>query len=422
MRNRKLILWILLIFPGKFLVAQEPVHLSDCQEWAREAHPFLKQKELYGKMSKLKQENNQTANLPRLLLNAQATYQSEVTKIDIQLPDVSIPELAKDQYKVYLDARQNIWDGGLVKAGEVLEEVQNQANQQGVEVELYKVQEQVNDLFFSSFILQENLNILERKMETLAARKMRMESGVRNGMILQSDLNLILAELIRVRQQQIELQSGRETALAALAILTGKQPDDLQNLEISVSKVDFNHAVLQRPELSYFELQNESLSASADLIKRKRNPQVYGFGQAGYGRPGLNMLETDFTPYYLGGVGLNWKVFDWKNMKREREVVRFQQDMVRTQQQQFERNVQIALDRERKRMIQLHKILESDRELIALQEQITKSSASKHENGTITTSDYLQDLNAEMTARITFETHKVQLEAARNNYQNIQGK
>ncbi|MGV8093440.1 MAG: TolC family protein [Mangrovibacterium sp.] len=422
MRNRKLILWILLIFPGEFLVAQEPVHLSDCQEWAREAHPFLKQKELYGKMSKLKQENNQTANLPRLLLNAQATYQSEVTKIDIQLPNVSIPELAKDQYKVYLDARQNIWDGGLIKAGEVLEEVQNQANQQGVEVELYKVQEQVNDLFFSSFILQENLNILERKMETLEARKMRMESGVRNGMILQSDLDLILAELIKVRQQQLELQSVRETTLAALAILTGKPPDDLKNLEISVSNVDFNNTILRRPELNYFELQNESLAASADLIKKKRNPQLYGFGQAGYGRPGLNMLETDFTPYYLVGVGVNWKVFDWKNTKREREVVRLQQDMVSTQQQQFERNVQIALDRERKRMVQLNKILESDRELIALQEQITKSSASKHENGTITTSDYLQDLNAEMTARITFETHKVQLEAAKINYQNIQGK
>jgi len=95
---------------------------------------------------------------------------------------------------------------------------------------------------------------------------------------------------------------------------------------------------------------------------------------------------------------------------------------VQTQQQQFERNIQIALDRESKRIQQLSKILESDRELIVLQEQITKSSASKHENGTITTSDYIQDLNAEMTARITFETHKVQLEAAKINYQNIQGK
>lgn len=412
---------MLLMLPGTLVSAQEPVTLGDCQEWARESHPLLKEKELYGKMSGLKQENNQTANLPGLLLKAQATYQSDVTKIGIRMPDITIPEQAKDQYKIYLDARQNIWDGGLVKAGRILEEAQNQVNQQGVEVEVYKIQEQVNDLFLSSFILQENLNILERKKETLEARKMRMESGVRNGMTLQSDLDLILAELVKVRQQQIELQSNRETTLAALAILTDKQTADLQNLVISISNVDFN-APLQRPELSYFELQNGVLAASSDLIKKKRNPQVYSFGQAGYGRPGLNMLDTDFSTYYLVGIGLNWKVFDWKNTQREMEVIHFQQDMVRTRQRQFERNVQIALDRERKRIVQLNKIMESDRELITLQEQITKSSASKHENGTITTSDYLQDLNAEMTARITFETHKVQLEAAKINYQNIQGK
>lgn len=418
---KNLLLQMLLIFPGTLVNAQEPVTLNDCQHWARETHPLLKQKELFGKASDLKQANNRTAGLPKLLLNAQATYQSDVTKIDIQVPGVTIPELAKDQYKVYLDARQNIWDGGLVKANEILEEVQNQANQQEVEVELYKMQEQVNELFFSSFILQENLNILERKKETLEARKERVESGVTNGMVLQSDLDLILAELIKVRQQQIELQSGRETALAALSVLTGKQADDLRNLTISASTVNFN-SELQRPELNYFELQRQALDASSSLTKKRRNPQFFGFGQAGYGRPGLNMLETDFTPYYLVGIGLNWKVFDWKNTQREMEVIRLQQEIVGTQQRQFERNIQIALDREHKWIIQLNQILESDRELIALQEQITKTSASKHENGTITTSDYLRDLNAEMTARITFETHKVQLEAAKIEYQTIQGK
>lgn len=405
---------------GSGVQAQEPVTLRDCRQWAREAHPFLKQKALYGRMSELSLENNQTSNLPRFLLNAQATYQSDVTKIDIQVPNVDIPELAKDQYKLYLDARQTIWNGGLVKANEALERARNEVNQQGVEVELYQVQEQVNDLFFSSFILQQNLNILQRKKETLEARKSRVESGVRHGFILQSDLDLIRAELIRVGQQQIEMQSGREASLSALAMLTGKRPDDLQNLTITTSMVDFEDAAA-RPELDYFARQNESLSATDGLIKKKRNPQVFGFGQAGYGRPGLNMLDTEFNPYYLVGIGMNWNVFDWKNARREREVVQLQQEMVQTRQKQFERNLQIALDREYRRILQLNKILESDRELIALQEQITGSSASKHENGTMTTSDYIQDLNAEMTARITFRTHQVQLEAARVNYQHLQG-
>lgn len=421
MRNRKLTLCLLLLFSGELVFAQEPVRLSDCQRWAREAHPLLKQKELYARMSELKLGNNQVSNLPQLMLNAQASYQSDVTQVDISVPGVTIPEPAKDQYKMYLDARQNIWDGGLVKAGEILEKAQYQTNQQGVEVELYKIQEQVNNLFFNSFILQENLNILKRKQETLESKKLRMESGVRNGRMLQSNLDQILAELIRVRQQQIELQSDRETMLAALAILTGRQTNDLQNLVIEASDVDLG-APLERPELNYFEKQDETLAASSVLIKKKRNPQVYGFGQAGYGRPGLNMMKDDFNTYYLVGVGMNWKVFDWKSSQREREVVELQKQMVGTRQQEFERNVQVALDQEYRKIVQLKKILESDRELIALQEQITKSSSSKLENGAITTSDYIQDLNAEMTARITFETHKVQLEAAKISYRNIQGK
>lgn len=420
MKNLLVLLWMLLMLPAT-LDAQHPVGLDDCQAWARETHPLLKQKDLYEKMSNLKQENNQTANLPQVLLNAQATYQSDVTKVGIEIPGADIPEQEKDQYKAYLDVRQNIWDGGLVKAKKVLEDIQNQTNQQGVEVELYKVREQVNELFFSSFILQENLNILKRKEETLAARKVRTESGVRHGAFLQSDLDLILAELLKIKQQQIELQSARETTLAALAILTGKEPDDLRRLEISSETVDFE-AEVERPELALFGLQSVSLAASSELLKKQRNPQIYGFGQAGYGRPGLNMLDPDFNTYYLAGAGLSWRVFDWKNNRREREVIRLQQDVVQTERQQFERNVQIALDREKKKINQLTEVLESDRELIALQEQITKSSASKHENGTITTSDYIQDVNAEMTARITFETHKVELEAAKISYQNIKGK
>jgi outer membrane protein TolC len=418
MKTRKLfILWLLL--PAQ-LFAQSPVYLSDCQNWAREEHPLLKQKELYQKMGELKLENNGTNYLPQIQLNAQATYQSEVTGIDISVPGVTIPQVSKDQYKMYLDVRQNIWDGGLTAANEILEKAQAEANQQGVEVELYKVREQVNSLFFSSFLLQENLNLLNKKRETLEAQKKKMGSGVAHGTVLSSDLDLILAELIKIKQQQIELQSNRETVLSALCILTGKQPGDFKNLAIEPENVVFD-TQLNRPELKLFEKQTGLLTASSDLIQKKRHPKLFGFGQAGYGRPGLNMLSDQFDTYYMVGAGLNWTVFDWKNTKREQEIVQFQQEMVQTQQQQFEQNIQIAMDREYRRINQLKEILESDRELIGLQERITKSSASKLENGTITTSDYLKDLNAEMAARINFETHQVQLEAAKINYQNIRG-
>lgn len=412
-------LWLLL--PVQLVMAQGPVSLDDCQQWAREQHPLLKQEELYRQMSEMKRKNLENNYLPQINLNAQATYQSDVTQIGISMPGIDFPGVSKDQYKAYLDVRQNIWDGGITNASEMLEKAQDEANRQSVEVALYQVKEQVNSLFFTSFFIQQNLDILATKQETLETRRKQVESGVKHGVVLASDLDMLLAELIKVKQQQTELQSGRETVLAALAILTGKQPADLDQLVIDAP--DFiQDNDLDRPELGFFDKQTELLSASSDLLQKKRNPKLFGFGQAGYGRPGLNMLNDDFDTFYLVGVGLNWTVFDWKNTKREQEVVRLQQEMVQTQQQQFERNINIALDGETRKIKQLQDLLESDRELIAVQERITQSSASKLENGAITMADYLQDLNAEVTARITLETRKIQLEAAKINYQTIQGK
>lgn len=52
---------------------------------------------------------------PQVYLNAQATYQSEVTSIGLNIPGIEINELSKDQYKATLDVNQVLYDGGISK-------------------------------------------------------------------------------------------------------------------------------------------------------------------------------------------------------------------------------------------------------------------------------------------------------------------
>ena len=82
---------------------------------------MVRQREL-AKSSNLLSVNTLKKNyLPQIELNAQATYQSEVTSFPIKLPNVEVEPLSKDQYKATLDARQLIWDGGVIaKQREVL--------------------------------------------------------------------------------------------------------------------------------------------------------------------------------------------------------------------------------------------------------------------------------------------------------------
>ncbi|MGE5426281.1 MAG: TolC family protein [Methylococcaceae bacterium] len=417
-RTHLILLW--LILSATMLRGQEPVTLEQCQQWARENHPVLRQSGLYQQILDLKNENNTTSRLPQLTLNGQATYQSDVTKIAIALPNIHIPTVDKDQYKIYLDLRQTIWDGGLSKARELINASENAGNQQQVEVELYQLKENVNRFFFTSFLIQENLKILEQKTQVLGERRKMMESAVKNGMMLPSELDQLLADLIKTDQTILELKSNRETVLSALSIMTGKPAEQLQALKLGDSAVALDQPV-QRPEMNLFERQADLLNANAEMLKKQRNPKLFGFGQAGYGKPGLNMLNNQFDTYYLVGVGFNWNVLDWKNTQRQREVLKLQQEIVQTKQASFLRNIDIASDQQNKQIAQLGQLLQTDEELIRVRERITKTSASKLENGSITMADYIQDLNAETSAKLTLETHRIQLKEAQVKLANIKG-
>jgi len=414
------LMFIVLLFPVHLLLGQEPVTLEQCQIWARTNQPILKQSSLYQQILDLKNENIATSSLPLVTLNGQATYQSEVTKIAIPLPNVSIPSVGKDQYKFYLDLKQTIWDGGLSKAKKLINETENAGNQQQIEVELYQLKEKVNQFYFTSFLIQENLKILEKKTETLTERRKIIESSVNNGMVLSSELDQLLAELIKTDQLMLELKSNRETVHSALAILTGKNVDQMQNLQLTNQTIILDKPTM-RPELDLFAKQNDILNANSEILKKQRNPKFFGFGQAGYGKPGLNMLNNKFDTYYMVGLGFNWNVLDWKNTSRQQQVIKLQQEIVQTKQENFVRNIDLATDQQNKQINQLTELMKTDQDLIQIRERITKTSASKLENGAITMADYIQDLNAETTAKLTLETHKIQFKEAQVKLENIRG-
>jgi hypothetical protein len=67
-------------------------------------------------------------------------------------------------------------------------------------------------------------------------------------------------------------------------------------------------------------------------------------------------------------------------------------------------------------------MLKTDLEMVELRAEITKSASSKLENGSLTTSDYIRELQAETVAKLNQELHKIQLSEAREKYILIKGK
>jgi outer membrane protein TolC len=70
----------------------------------------------------------------------------------------------------------------------------------------------------------------------------------------------------------------------------------------------------------------------------------------------------------------------------------------------------------------LNKLIETDNELIILRKRITAASISQYENGTITATEFLNELNSERQALVNSEIHKINLALAKVEYLNISGK
>jgi outer membrane protein TolC len=419
----KLLLIIISLLSVNPINAQDQLQLDACRKMAKENFPKLKQTELIQRINELKVENNKSAYLPQVDLKGQATYQSEVTSFDIDLSriGVTMPSMSKDQYKVYLDLKQTIWDGGMTNSKNQLEKASLESDLQKLEVEAYQLNSVVDAYFFNLLIIRQNEQVLNEQIGVVAKQVERLENANKQGAARQKDVEKLIAEKLLLVQKLTELASKRQSVVSILSILTGSdiKPDAVPQLpQNGLAKADD----IKRPEFKLFELQQKQLMASDKLLSSSRNPLVFGFGQAGYGRPGLNMLSNDFSPYYMVGVGVSWHVLDWQNASRNKKANSLQREVIGTLQTDFEQKQQIQLADASSQLANLKQLVTSDEEIINLRKKITKRSASELENGVITSTDYVSDLSAETVALLNYESHKIQLVQATVNYNNILGK
>ena len=72
-------------------------------------------------------------------------------------------------------------------------------------------------------------------------------------------------------------------------------------------------------------------------------------------------------------------------------------------------------------IIKYEEAVDRDQEILLLRQDITRAAVSKLENGIITSTDYITELNAESQARIQLDLHRIQLEQARISYLTSKG-
>ncbi|HUM46050.1 MAG TPA: TolC family protein [Chitinophagales bacterium] len=398
--------------------------LEYCQQQARENYPLLKQKTMLQQTSDLTIENISKAYLPTFEFNAQASYQSAVVEIPFQLPGQEIPEFPKDHYQFTLDVKETIYDGGTAREQKKIQEAGLLADQQKVEVELFKLRQQVNLVYFAVLLGDKTIEQLNLTKEDLQKKYDQVNVTVKNGASLKSNAEQIEAELLKNQQRITEAFSVKVSYVKSLGLLIN-QPLDPATIKLQtpvlVSELPA-YAINTRPDLVLLQHQQLNLEAMKGLTKTKTTPKAGAFAQLGYGRPGLDPFSTQFEPYYLAGLKVSWNIWNWNASSNERQIYTIQQDMLNRQIEALDINVKLQSIQQTEEIQKLQTLIEQDKQLITLRKNISKTASNQVDNGVITVTDYLTQVNAQYLAELSLTTHELQLIYAQVNYVTTLGK
>jgi outer membrane protein TolC len=394
--------------------AQQIVSLEDCYALANKNYPLYKQTEMLQQKSVYEIDALHKGKLPKIDLNAQATYQSDVTGLLISMANVT--PLNKDQYRATLDVNQLLYNGGMIDTNTKLKVAQTKTQQQQVEVNLYQIKNKINQLYFSVLLLQERKAILISKQEQLISKIKEVKTGVKFGAILPASEQVLEAENLKIRQQLIEIQFDKKRMLDNLSTLIFSPLDENTALAKPSIATDFSKDN-NRPELKLFDLQNEQIEVSKEAISKNNLPKINAFGQAGYGNPGLNMLDNSFQTFYMVGLKANWNVFDWNKSKIEKQALSISENIITTEKETFLLNNNLQVQEMENEIKKSEEIIKTDSEIISLREYVVKSSDAQLRNGVITSSEYLIELTNLYEAKNNQKLHEIQLALAKANYQ-----
>jgi outer membrane protein TolC len=416
MKNKLVLLLLFLVSISSN--AQQTLTLEDCYTLVTKNYPLSKQTGLIQQKSSYEIEALSKGKLPKIDVNAQATYQSDVIGFPTTMPGVQ--PLNKDQYKATLDVNQLIYNGGIIDANTKLKEAQTKTQQQQIEVSLYQLKSRINQYYFTILLLQEKKALLLSKKELLGSKVKEVKSAVKFGAILPASEQVLEAEIIKINQKLTEIKFENIKLLNNLSELTFTKIDAETILILPISNPNYTNAT--RPEITFYDLQNEQLEFSKSVISKSNLPKINAFGQAGYGNPGLNMLDNSFQTFYVVGLKANWNVFDWGKNKTDKKALDISKEIVTSEKETFELNNKMQLEELDYEVKKMEELLLSDGEIIQIREKVIKSSDAQLKNGVITSSEYLVELTNLFEAKNILKTHEVQLAATKSNYEIIKGK
>lgn len=404
-------------------LSTQAITLKESLQMAHDNYPAIRQYQLIEQTRDFTLENASKGWLPQVSTSAGAYAFTDPIKSNEQIARMGI-DFKNYMANASVTIRQNLYDGGEMAAQKEVASAQSEVQKHQLHVSMYGINERVQQIYFSILLLDEQIVLNELHQKDLSTSEKNIRSLIKGGIANQSDLDAILVECLKLKQQKDAIAVSRQAYLQMLGVFIGKElmvSEKLEkpSMESNVLRTpegttsDSSSSLflsknwgINRPELQYYDSQNLLIDARRKQLDTRLRPTLSLFGMGM-----LHSKVSDMINYGMlaGGISLSWNIgalYTRKNDIRKLEVQRQMNDI---QREVFLFNNRLQNEQEYGIIASLRKQIAQDTEIISLRESIRSKSDRKVQLGTESVNELVRDINAVNLAKTQKAMHEIQL-------------
>jgi outer membrane protein TolC len=182
---------------------------------------------------------------------------------------------------------------------------------------------EIKSSYFSYHLLVNKKKSLQLLINNLQLHFKRVtdlykEDLIKKSDLLETELKMVEAKMnVETVKRKIEEEKIRFNRLTTY---------DVNQIESNYHEIagTFNESVDRfasfHPTLKNIGHQVRLLQLQKKIVSGKYLPQVAGFAQLHYGRPGIDFFKNQWSLYFQGGLSASMKLFDWHKKKQDHQV------------------------------------------------------------------------------------------------------
>lgn len=398
--TRKFFLLAMILLP----IAVHALSLNEARSMARDNYPAIRQYRMIEQSRDFTLDNVMKVWLPQVSISAGAYGFTDILKSDKKMEQAGM-DTNNFMANASVMIKQSVYDGGQIAARKKVVWAESQVQKQQLDVSMYAINEQVDQLFFGILLLDEQLKQNALLKKDLATSEQTIRSMMIGGIANQTDLDAILVERLKAEQQNESLLASRQSYLRMLGVFVGK---DLAAAAETLEKPaqGYVRANVNRPELKYYASQNLLLDAQRKQLNTQLRPTVGIFGMGMVHSKMSDMLNNGMM---MAGVSVSWNIGALYTRKNDIRKIEVQRQINDSQREVFLFNNRLQNEEADGAIASLKRQIEKDEEIVRLRENIRGKSDRKVELGTKSVNELVSDINAVSLARAQKAMHEIQL-------------